>query len=92
MFEIRLKPEAVRQLKSLTPYHAARVISGIEKHLSVNPERPSRSRIKKLRGAQDATYRLRVHDYRVFYDVGEETVDIVAILHKKETGTFYTED
>ena len=87
-----MKSRAVRQLKALKRYQVAQIISGIEKCLTENPERPSKSRIKKLHGRQDATYRLRVGNYRVFYDVGEKTVVIVAILHKSETRSFYRED
>ena len=52
----------------------------------------SRSRIKRLRGEQDATYRLRVGQYRVFYDVLERQVIVTAVLHKRETVLFYREE
>jgi hypothetical protein len=41
-----------------------------------------RSRIKRLRGLRRPQYRLRVNDIRVFYDVTETTVEILAILDK----------
>jgi mRNA-degrading endonuclease RelE of RelBE toxin-antitoxin system len=52
----------------------------------------SRSRIKRLRGSRTATYRLRVRDYRVFYDVAEAAVVVIAVLHKQETAEFYREE
>jgi mRNA-degrading endonuclease RelE of RelBE toxin-antitoxin system len=52
----------------------------------------SRSRIKRLRGRNAATYRLRVRDFRVFYDVAEAEVTVVAVLHKRETGAFYQDE
>jgi mRNA-degrading endonuclease RelE of RelBE toxin-antitoxin system len=56
-------------------------------------EEESRSRIKRLRGSQSATtYRLRVADYRVFYDITETEVVIIAVLHKRETAGFYQEE
>lgn len=48
--------------------------------------------IKRLRGHQDATYRLRVGDFRVFYDVAGETVTVVTVLHKRDTETFYRKE
>ena len=39
-----------------------------------------------------ATYRLRAGDFRVFYDVEGQTVTIVAVLHKRDTATFYREE
>ena len=44
----------------------------------------SRSRIKRLRGLSQPQYRLRVNDIRVFYDVAETTVQILAIITKAE--------
>ena len=92
MFEIRLKPKALRQLKKLKRYYAEQILAAMEKHLCEEPERTSASRIRKLRGKQTATYRLRVGDYRVFYDVGERLVSVIAILHKSETEDLYREE
>jgi mRNA-degrading endonuclease RelE of RelBE toxin-antitoxin system len=52
----------------------------------------ARSRIKRLRGQQDTTYRLRVGDYRVFYDIDNRVVAVVAVLHKRDTPAFYREE
>ena len=43
-------------------------------------------------GKQDATYRLRVGEYRVFYDVGEGVVTVVAVFHKRDTVRFCREE
>ncbi len=56
------------------------------------PDRVSRSRIKRLRGRQSAAYRLRVGDYRVFYDVAKTAVVVIAVLHKRDAAEFYQED
>jgi mRNA-degrading endonuclease RelE of RelBE toxin-antitoxin system len=48
--------------------------------------------IKRLRGLQQATFRLRVQDYRIFYDVTEDRVEIIQVLHKSETPSFYREE
>jgi len=67
------------------------ILDALETHLRHDPERVSRNRIKRLRGKQHATYRLRVAEYRVFYDVLEGQV-VVTILHKRETALFYREE
>lgn len=71
---------------------AVAILDAIARHLQHEPDRPTRSGIKRLRGRQDATYRLRVGDHRVFYDVGERTVTIVAVLHKRDTADFYRKE
>ncbi len=65
----------------------------MEKHLTHEPTTESKSRIKRLRGLSDPDYRLRVADYRVFYTVREREhrVDVLRIMHKDETRTYYEE-
>jgi mRNA interferase RelE/StbE len=92
MFEVVVAPAALRQLRRLRRLDGVRILNAIETHLRYEPERPTRTGIKRLRGPQDATYRLRVGDFRVFYDVEEQTVTIVAVLHKNETETFYRKE
>jgi mRNA-degrading endonuclease RelE of RelBE toxin-antitoxin system len=47
---------------------------------------------KRLRGRHSATYRLRVGEFRVFYDVAQTQVIVVAVLHKRDTAAFYQEE
>ena len=82
---------ALRQLRRLRRIDAVRILDAIESHLRYEPERPTRT-IKRLRGRQDVTYRLRVGNFRVFYDVDGQTVTIIAVLHKRETETFYRKE
>ena len=50
------------------------------------PQKVSRSRIKRLRGLSRPQYRLRVGEVRVFYDVVVEgVVEVLAIVSKSET-------
>ena len=56
----------------------------VEIHLRHEPEKTSRSRIKRLRGRRRPQYRLRVGEIRVFYDVSGSTVEILAIVTKSE--------
>jgi mRNA-degrading endonuclease RelE of RelBE toxin-antitoxin system len=55
---------------------------------SGEPERITRGSIRRLRGQQQTTFRLRVGEHRVFYDVQEDRVEIVRIFHKEETTPF----
>ncbi len=91
MFKIVLKPLAVAQLRKMKRYYATIVLDTIERHLSEEPEKAHGS-IKRLRGRQEATFRLRLQDYRVFYDVTEDRVEILQIPHKSETSSFYREE
>jgi mRNA interferase RelE/StbE len=92
MFEIDVQPAARRVLRRLRRADAMRIVDAIEKYLRQEPERPSKSRIKRLRGKQDATFRLRVDPFRVFYDVTEAVVTVVAILHKDDASKFYRKE
>jgi len=84
-FAIVLAPEAVDDLKRLKAAVRGTVKVAIEKHLRHAPERTSRSRIKRLRGLSRPQYRLRVGDARVFYDVADGVVEVLAIVPKSET-------
>jgi prevent-host-death family protein len=60
------------------------VREGIETHLRHEPERLSRSRIKRLRKLAQPQYRLRLGEIRVFYGVREQTVEVLSIVEKSE--------
>ena len=92
MFEIAIQPAALTQLRRLRPVDAAAILDALDRYLRQEPDRPNRSRIKRLRGQQDAAYRLRVGEYRVFYDIGESVVTVIAVLHKRDTTAFYREE
>jgi mRNA interferase RelE/StbE len=83
-FDIILAPEAVDDLKRLKAHVRAAARVALETHLRHEPEKTSRSRIKRLRGLRRPQYRLRVDDIRVFYDVSGTTVEILAIVSKSE--------
>jgi mRNA interferase RelE/StbE len=83
-FEILLAPEAVADLRRLKAPLRAVVKEALERHLRHEPQKLSRSRIKRLRGLSKPQYRLRVDEVRVFYDVLGENVEILAIVLKSE--------
>lgn len=83
-FEIVLAPEAVDDLHRLRAQERTRVTKAIETHLRSQPERITRSRIKRLRGLTRPQYRLRVGEVRVFYDISGSAVEVLAIVKKSE--------
>jgi mRNA interferase RelE/StbE len=84
-YDIVLAPEAVEDLNDLKANVRATVRDAIEQHLRHQPTKASKSRIKPLRGLSHPQYRLRVgDDIRVFYDVTEGVVQVLAIVPKSE--------
>jgi mRNA-degrading endonuclease RelE of RelBE toxin-antitoxin system len=90
-YDLLLAPEAARQYRSLPAYLRAQVRDALEKHLRHDPDRTSRSRIKRLRGLVRPQYRLRVGEIRVYYDVAGPVVEILAIIRKSETKSWLAE-
>ena len=76
--------EAREDYRDLPARIRAEVGDAINRHLLHEPTRVSRSRIKRLRGTLKPQYRLRVGDVRVFYDVREGEVEVLAIVEKSE--------
>jgi mRNA interferase RelE/StbE len=81
-YEIILAFEAKEDFEALSAYDRAAVRDGMEKHLRYQPTKTSRSRLKRLRGMRRPQYRLRVDDNRVFYDVRDGVVEVLAIIPK----------
>jgi mRNA interferase RelE/StbE len=84
-FEIKLHPDSVKFLKSLSPETGERLKSGI-KNLAIDPFKSrSYSDIKKLKGTKKRgeLYRLRVGDYRVIYAVEGDTIYILEIIPRE---------
>ena len=86
--DIVLAPPAARQLRALRAYVRGEVLDAIERHLRFEPKRLSRSRIKSLRGLTRPQYRLRVGEVRVFYDIEEDRVEILAVIDKAEASAW----
>src|SRR5216683_2263430 len=83
-YEIVLAPEAVEDLRVLKANSRAAVRRALEIHLRREPAKTSRSRIKRLRGIRRPQYRLRVGETRVFYDISDGVVEVLAIVAKSE--------
>jgi mRNA interferase RelE/StbE len=87
-FAISLAPEAVEDLQKLKANIRAEIRSALETHLRHQPKKASRSRIKRLRGLRQPQCRLRVGEVRVFYDVTETTVEVLAIVAESEADSW----
>jgi mRNA-degrading endonuclease RelE of RelBE toxin-antitoxin system len=67
------------------------VRDALEAHLRFEPTKGSKSRIKRLRGMRRPEYRLRVDEVRVYYDVTEDIVEVLAIVEKSEARAWLEE-
>jgi len=90
-YEIIFAPEAAQDLKRLKAHDRAEVKDALERHLRHEPAKVSKSRIKRLRGLTHPQYRLRVGENRVFYDITEHVVEVLAIVPKSEAASWLEE-
>jgi mRNA-degrading endonuclease RelE of RelBE toxin-antitoxin system len=86
-----LAPGAAKAYRALPAYLRANVRDALERHLRNEPTRVSKSRIKRLRALSQPQYRLRVGEVRVFYDVENEVVQVLAIVTKAEAARWLAE-
>ena len=91
-YEIVLAPAAAQAFKDLKADPRARVRDALETHLRHEPTKVSKSRIKRLRGLSRPQFRLRVDDIRVFYDVTDQAVEILAIIPKAEAEAWLAQE
>ena len=90
-YNLVLAPEAAREYTRLPAYLRAQVRDALEKHLRHDPGRTSRSRIKLLRGLVRPQYRLRVGELRIYHDVTDPVVEILAIIRKSDAERWLAE-
>jgi mRNA interferase RelE/StbE len=83
-YEIIFSPEAEEDFNNLKAHHRAMVRDALQKHLRHEPVRQSKSRIKRLKGISHPQYRLRVNEFRIYYDVFDRWVGILAIIEKSQ--------
>jgi mRNA interferase RelE/StbE len=82
-YSIILSPEAKESLENLKGNIRSLVRDGIIEYLRNEPEKVSKSRIKRLKGVARPQFRLRIDDVRIYYDVSGNTVEILEIVTKK---------
>lgn len=82
-YDIQFANAAAKDMTLLDARRQSTTLSAIEVHLRHEPEKVSRSRIKRLQGVKRPQYRLRVDDIRVLYDVTANEVLILAVVAKE---------
>jgi mRNA interferase RelE/StbE len=90
-YEIVFAPEAIQDLKRLSAHERSIIRDELEKHLRFEPDKVSRSRIKRLRGIRHPQYRLRVGEIRIFYDIVEGVVEVLALVGKSDAAGWLAE-
>jgi mRNA interferase RelE/StbE len=83
-YQIEWKTSALKELKRLDRKIIPRIISAVE---SLSNE-PFPTGIRKLQGA-DNTYRIRVGDYRIIYEVIKRRI-VIVILHVRHRKDAYS--
>ena len=68
-YRIEFVDAAIVDLRALRTTDQVKVLDRIEDHLTHEPLLQSRSRIKRLRPGTFPPFRLRVDEFRVYYDV-----------------------
>ena len=91
-YEVRFSDRAMSKLKSLRAFERAAVMDRIRTTLTSTPTVTGKSRIKLLRQPAPTQYRLRVDDFRVFYNVEGEVVDVIEVLSKAESLEYLGEE
>ena len=84
-YAIEFSPEAKEDLVVFRAVERSAILDAVESHLRYEPRKESKSRIKALKGVLKPQYRLRVDRVRVFYDVVDDVVQIIAIVEKEYT-------
>jgi len=83
-YEIVLATQAVEDFRQLSARDGSTTRDALEHHLRNEPGKETKSIIKRLRGIVRPQYRLRVGDFRVFYDVLEDAVEVLAIVGRAQ--------
>jgi mRNA-degrading endonuclease RelE of RelBE toxin-antitoxin system len=88
-YRIQYAQEAANDVRALRAFDRTKVLEGIEQFLSHDPKAVSRSRIKEMNRPFWSQYRLRIDDFRVYYDVDEsqQVVNVLRVLRKTTHST-----
>jgi mRNA interferase RelE/StbE len=90
-YRVVLTDNAIEDFKALDARWRATVRDALRIHLTHEPKKESKSRIKRLKDLNHPQYRLRIDGIRVFYDVIDEDVVVVAIMSKEKTDEWLEE-
>jgi mRNA interferase RelE/StbE len=78
--KIYIRKSAIKDLKRIDGKNKEKISSGISELTKF----PELSGVKKLTNFEPS-YRLRVGDYRILFDVSENMIEIGRILHRKDS-------
>lgn len=87
-YDVLFAPQAAEDYERLSARERAIVRDAVERHLRYQPQKTGKSRIKRLRSLNRPQYRLRVGDIRVFYDIVEQTVEVLAVIPKAQAAAW----
>jgi mRNA-degrading endonuclease RelE of RelBE toxin-antitoxin system len=90
-YRVTIDPAALADLRSIRAYDRSAILDTVERVLGTTPTQVGKSRIKRLRGLDSPQYRLRVGEFRVFYDVSGEEVYVMRVLAKSAVAEYLRE-
>src|SRR5262245_41629454 len=78
MFSIEFTDGAIEDLDVFSKFEQRQIVAAIETQLTMNPAQETADR-KRLHTNGLAEWEIRIHEIRVFYDVQNDSVKVVAI-------------
>jgi mRNA interferase RelE/StbE len=90
--EIEFTDDSLTDFRALDAPIRASIRQALEAHLRHEPTKVSKSRIKRLRELRRPQYRLRVDQFRVYYDVDGNMVTILGIVAKAASYDWLTDN
>ena len=81
-YQLKVADDVYKQLKKLASVERSRIIPAILA-LEEDPLPPGK-KWKRLKATEESLIRLRVGDYRVVYEVLEDTVNVLAVVHRRD--------
>jgi len=88
-YQIIIVADADEELRAVPVFNRRRIANTILQSLGTEPTRESKSRIKRLIQPAASVFRLRVGEYRVFYDVEGNVVTVLHVCHKDDCARLY---
>jgi mRNA-degrading endonuclease RelE of RelBE toxin-antitoxin system len=77
MYAVRFRPTAALELRAIRVFDRARILGDIGKHLTVRPLSMEGAKKRLDLDDGDFVFQLRVGAYRIFYDVNEDSREVV---------------
>lgn len=92
-YEVVVAQSAQQEFGKLEARWRSALKTAMQTHLEHQPKQESKSRIKRLRGLRHPQYRLRVGEFRVYYDVNDEMrrVEVLGVVRKPESDDWLRE-